>query len=49
VETTEQELVNIMKQISKLATHAPLAIVEDILGLASIFIIVMVGLYLPGL
>jgi hypothetical protein len=38
-----------MKQISKLATHSPLAIIEDIIGLASIAVILMVGLYLPGL
>ena len=38
-----------MKHISKLATHTPKAIIEDILGLTSIFIILMVGLYLPSL
>ena len=38
-----------MKHISKLSTHTPKAIIEDILGLASIFVILMVGLYLPSL
>jgi hypothetical protein len=38
-----------MKQISKLATHSTLAIIEDVIGLASIAVIIMVGLYLPGL
>lgn len=38
-----------MKQITKLATHSPIAIIEDILGLASIVVILTVGLYLPGL
>jgi hypothetical protein len=37
-----------MKQISKLATHAPKTIIEDVLGLAAIFVILVVGLYLPG-
>lgn len=38
-----------MKQISKLATHSPIAIIEDVLGLTAIFVILMVGLHLPGL
>ncbi len=38
-----------MKQISKLATHSPLAIIEDIIGLASIVIILTVGLYMTGM
>jgi len=38
-----------MKHITKLATHTPKAIIEDILGLAAIFIILTVGLYLPSL
>jgi len=38
-----------MKHINKLATQPAIAILEDILGLAAIFVIVMVGLYLPGL
>lgn len=38
-----------MKQISKLATHSPLAIIEDIIGLASIITILMVGLYMTAL
>ncbi len=38
-----------MKHITKLATHTPKAIIEDILGLTAIFIILTVGLYLPSL
>ena len=38
-----------MKYITKLATHTPKAIIEDILGLTAIFIILTVGLYLPSL
>jgi hypothetical protein len=38
-----------MKQINKLATQPSIAILEDILGLAAIFVIVVVGLYLPGI
>ncbi len=38
-----------MKHISKLATHSPKAIIEDTLGLTAIFVMLMVGLHLPGL
>ncbi len=37
-----------MKHISKLATHSPKAIIEDALGLTAIFVMLMVGLHLPG-
>jgi hypothetical protein len=47
----EQHLIwqDTMKHISKLATHSPITIIEDVLGLTAIFVILMVGLYLPGL
>lgn len=37
-----------MKQISKLASHSLISIIEDVLGLTAIFIILMVGLHLPS-
>lgn len=37
-----------MKQISKLATHTPKAIFEDVIGLSAIVVILAVGLHLPS-
>lgn len=37
-----------MKHITKLATHNPMTVIEDILGLSAICIIVMIGLHIPN-
>ncbi len=35
-----------MKHLTKLATHEPMTVIEDILGLAAICVIVMIGLHI---